>query len=177
MSVSEYLRRPVGGQILIEGLRAVRDLQASDQDQRITDRGVQFRFYFESDPHARAALGVRVHRLDGGVHDVVQPIHVHGEARRHAGAEPGVVSLQEHLEVEDLDASRVLQGVEYGSDEYDTAAGCDVLVLATEWNQFRNLDLPRIRAIMNNPTMVDLRNVYEPEDLLRQGFRYAGVGR
>ncbi|PYQ14543.1 MAG: UDP-glucose 6-dehydrogenase [Acidobacteria bacterium] len=75
------------------------------------------------------------------------------------------------------DASRVLQGVEYGSDEYDTAAGCDVLVLATEWNQFRNLDLPRIRAIMNNPTMVDLRNVYEPEDLLRQGFRYAGVGR
>ena len=75
------------------------------------------------------------------------------------------------------EASRVLKDVEYGSDEYDTARGCDALVLATEWNQFRNLDIPRIRDLMRNPVMVDLRNVYEPGDLRRQGFRYTAVGR
>jgi len=75
------------------------------------------------------------------------------------------------------EARQVLQDVEYGSDEYDTATGCDALVLATEWNQFRNLDLPRIKSIMRQPVMIDLRNVYEPEDLRRQGFRYAAVGR
>jgi UDPglucose 6-dehydrogenase len=75
------------------------------------------------------------------------------------------------------EARRVLQDVEYGTDEYDTANGCDALVLATEWNQFRNLDLPRIKKLMRQPVMIDLRNVYEPEDLRRQGFRYTAVGR
>ena len=75
------------------------------------------------------------------------------------------------------EASRVLQDVEYGADEYDTAKGCDALVLATEWNQFRNLDLPRLKTLMRQSVLVDLRNVYEPEDLRRQGFRYAAVGR
>jgi len=75
------------------------------------------------------------------------------------------------------EARQALQDVEYGSDEYDTATGCDALVLATEWNQFRNLDLPRLKSIMRQPVMIDLRNVYEPEDLRRQGFRYAAVGR
>ena len=75
------------------------------------------------------------------------------------------------------EARGVLQGVEYGSDEYDTATGCDVLVLATEWNQFRNLDLPRLKKLMRDPVLVDLRNIYEPEDLRRLGFRYTAVGR
>jgi UDPglucose 6-dehydrogenase len=75
------------------------------------------------------------------------------------------------------EASRTLRDVDYGTDEYDTAAGCDVLVLATEWNQFRNLDLPRLKRVMRSPTLVDLRNVYEPEDLRRHGFRYSAVGR
>jgi UDPglucose 6-dehydrogenase len=75
------------------------------------------------------------------------------------------------------EAGRVLRDVEFGSDEYDTASGCDALVLATEWNQFRNLDLPRIKGLMRKPVMIDLRNVYEPEDLRRQGFRYMAVGR
>jgi len=75
------------------------------------------------------------------------------------------------------EARHLLRDVEYGSDEYDTATGCDALVLATEWNQFRNLDLPRIKSIMRKPVMIDLRNVYEPEDLRRQGFRYTAVGR
>ena len=75
------------------------------------------------------------------------------------------------------EARRVLKEVEYGTDEYDTASGCDALILATEWNQFRNLDLPRIKELMRQPVLIDLRNVYEPEDLRRQGFRYTAVGR
>jgi UDPglucose 6-dehydrogenase len=64
-----------------------------------------------------------------------------------------------------------------GTDAYDTAAGCDALVIATEWNQFRNLDLARIKTLLKEPLLIDLRNVYEPEDMRRLGFRYAAVGR
>jgi len=64
-----------------------------------------------------------------------------------------------------------------GTDAYDTASDCDALVLATEWNQFRNLDLPRLKQVMRAPVLIDLRNVYEPEDMTRAGFRYAAVGR
>ena len=75
------------------------------------------------------------------------------------------------------EAKKVLKGVEMGTDPYDTAAGCDALVLATEWNQFRNLDLPRLKGVMKAAVLIDLRNVYEPEDLKKLGFRYAAVGR
>ena len=63
------------------------------------------------------------------------------------------------------------------SDAYQTAEGADGLVLATEWNQFRNLDLPRLKAALRQPTFIDLRNVYEPDKLIAQGFTYRGVGR
>jgi UDPglucose 6-dehydrogenase len=72
---------------------------------------------------------------------------------------------------------KILPDLEMGTDAYDTAAGCDALVLATEWNQFRNLDLPRLKQVMKAPVMIDLRNVYEPGDMARAGFRYAAVGR
>ena len=75
------------------------------------------------------------------------------------------------------EAKKVLKGVEMGTDPYDTAAGCDALVIATEWNQFRNLDLPRLKVVMKAPVLIDLRNVYEPEDLKKLGFRYAAIGR
>jgi UDPglucose 6-dehydrogenase len=75
------------------------------------------------------------------------------------------------------EARRVLEGVEYGSDAYDACSGCDALILATEWNQFRSLDLARLKTVLKAPVMVDLRNVYEPWDLSRLGYRYAGVGR
>src|SRR2546427_213017 len=71
----------------------------------------------------------------------------------------------------------LLPTVEFGTDAYDTASGCDALVLATEWNQFRSLDLRRLKTLMKSPVLVDLRNVYEPVDMKRLGFRYAGVGR
>jgi UDPglucose 6-dehydrogenase len=67
--------------------------------------------------------------------------------------------------------------LEYAKDAYDCAAGADFLVLATEWNAFRKLDLARLATVMRSKTMVDLRNVYEPEEMRRLGWTYAGVGR
>ncbi len=72
---------------------------------------------------------------------------------------------------------KVLPDLDLGTDAYDTAEGADALVLATEWNQFRNLDLERLKRVMKTPVMIDLRNVYEPGDMERLGFRYSGVGR
>ncbi|MGZ3589174.1 MAG: UDP-glucose dehydrogenase family protein [Thermodesulfobacteriota bacterium] len=71
----------------------------------------------------------------------------------------------------------VLPGVEYGKDAYDVAKGADVLVLATEWNQFRRLDLQRIKGLLKTPLFIDLRNVYDPDQMRRLGFDYCGVGR
>jgi UDPglucose 6-dehydrogenase len=70
-----------------------------------------------------------------------------------------------------------LPGVEYCHDAYETCVGSDALVLATEWNQFRALNLERVRSLLQQPVMIDLRNVYEPEIMQRLGFRYAAVGR
>jgi UDPglucose 6-dehydrogenase len=74
-------------------------------------------------------------------------------------------------------AEAELQDVEYCPDAYATCAGSDALVLMTEWNQFRGLDLERVRSLLQEPIIVDLRNVYEPETMKRLGFRYAAVGR
>ena len=65
----------------------------------------------------------------------------------------------------------------FGKDAYDVAEGCDALVLATEWNQFRRLDLQRIKALLKTPVFIDLRNVYDPDQMGRLGFAYSGVGR
>jgi UDPglucose 6-dehydrogenase len=67
--------------------------------------------------------------------------------------------------------------VHYARDAYDCAAGADFLVLATEWNAFRKLDLERLGAALRTKTMIDLRNVYEPAEMRRLGWTYAGVGR
>lgn len=71
----------------------------------------------------------------------------------------------------------ILPEVEYGKDAYEVAHGADALVLATEWNQFRRLDLLRIKGLLKNPIFIDLRNVYEPSHMKRLGFHYCGVGR
>ena len=67
--------------------------------------------------------------------------------------------------------------VEYARNAYDACAGADAVVLMTEWNQYRALDLAQIRAGMNNPVFIDLRNVYDPEKMKAEGFQYTGVGR
>ena len=75
------------------------------------------------------------------------------------------------------EAKAVVPGAEYGKDPYDVASGCDALVLVTEWNQFRRLDLQRIKALLKAPIFIDLRNVYDPDQMRRLGFDYCGVGR
>ena len=75
------------------------------------------------------------------------------------------------------EAKAVLPGIEFGKDAYDVARGVDALVLATEWNQFRRLDLTHIKELLKAPVFIDLRNVYDPDQMRRLGFDYCGVGR
>ena len=75
------------------------------------------------------------------------------------------------------EARQLLRGVAFKDDPYDVAAGADVLVIITEWDQFRALDLDRIKMLMNKPVMVDLRNIYKPADMRSRGFAYTSVGR
>jgi UDPglucose 6-dehydrogenase len=74
-------------------------------------------------------------------------------------------------------ARQVLPPIEYCPDPYAAAAGSDALVIATEWNQFRALELERLRELLRQPLLVDLRNLYEPERVAAAGFRYVSVGR
>ncbi|HEX8722160.1 MAG TPA: UDP-glucose/GDP-mannose dehydrogenase family protein [Pyrinomonadaceae bacterium] len=74
-------------------------------------------------------------------------------------------------------AKKVLDGVEYAEDEFSAVAGADCLVLMTEWNQFRALDMQRVKELMGAPRIADLRNILDPEAMRRLGFQYAGVGR
>jgi UDPglucose 6-dehydrogenase len=74
-------------------------------------------------------------------------------------------------------ARAVLPDVEYAKDAYAAVEGCDALVLATEWNEFRRLDLQRIKELLKNPVFVDMRNVYDPGQMRQLGFNYTCVGR
>ena len=75
------------------------------------------------------------------------------------------------------EAQPLLPGVTWCEDAYDVAKGADVLVLITEWNEFRALDLDRIAAVMIAPVLVDLRNVYRPDEVRAAGFKYSSIGR
>jgi len=75
------------------------------------------------------------------------------------------------------EAGKVLRNVEYADDIYDCAEDADALVIMTEWNQFRLLDLARLKAVLNQLVVIDLRNVYEPEKMREAGFTYTCVGR
>jgi len=71
----------------------------------------------------------------------------------------------------------VLDGVTYCDGAYDCAESADALVIVTEWEQFRALDLDRLKELMACPVVIDLRNIYRPEDMDEHGFLYAGIGR
>jgi UDPglucose 6-dehydrogenase len=75
------------------------------------------------------------------------------------------------------EAEKALDGVVFCSDPYEAVTGCDGVILMTEWNQFRNLDLDRVKAALRRPVFIDLRNVYDPKRMRDLGFTYAGVGR
>jgi UDPglucose 6-dehydrogenase len=75
------------------------------------------------------------------------------------------------------EAAKLLPGVGFGSDPYEILEGADALVLLTEWNEFRGLDLRRVRELMREPRIIDLRNVFDPMKVVREGFAYTSIGR
>ncbi|MEY3293382.1 MAG: hypothetical protein RJB12_1153 [Pseudomonadota bacterium] len=75
------------------------------------------------------------------------------------------------------EAAKLLDGVQFRDGPYEAVTGADVVVILTEWDQFRALDIDRIKGLMRQPVMVDLRNVYRPEEMRTRGFRYASIGR
>jgi UDPglucose 6-dehydrogenase len=75
------------------------------------------------------------------------------------------------------EAAKLLDGVQFRDGPYEAVTGADVVVILTEWDQFRALDIDRIKGLMRQPVMVDLRNVSRPEEMRTRGFRYASIGR
>ena len=75
------------------------------------------------------------------------------------------------------EAKRLLDDVVWCEDSYDAATRADALVIVTEWSVFRALDLERVKSVMSTPLLIDLRNVYEPDDVAAAGFEYVCVGR
>jgi UDPglucose 6-dehydrogenase len=73
--------------------------------------------------------------------------------------------------------ARKLLNIEPCNDAYDALQGADGVVILTEWNEFRALDLPRVKALLTQPLMVDLRNIYRPAQMAAAGFTYVSVGR
>ncbi|HEY7609207.1 MAG TPA: UDP-glucose/GDP-mannose dehydrogenase family protein [Alphaproteobacteria bacterium] len=75
------------------------------------------------------------------------------------------------------EAKKLLGGVAYCPGPYEAMQGADALVIVTEWNAFRSLDLARMKALLNSPVVVDLRNIYNPREMAAAGFEYTSIGR
>ncbi|MFT3744720.1 MAG: UDP-glucose/GDP-mannose dehydrogenase family protein [Pyrinomonadaceae bacterium] len=75
------------------------------------------------------------------------------------------------------EAKHYLPEIEYAVDEYDAIKEADALIIVTEWNQFRALDMEKVKSLLTSPKVADLRNIYEPKDMRDMGFEYVGVGR
>ncbi len=75
------------------------------------------------------------------------------------------------------EAAKLLPGVVWGEGPYEIAEGADAVVILTEWNEFRGLDLARLRELVRRPVIVDLRNIFDPERVARAGFSYYSIGR
>ncbi len=74
-------------------------------------------------------------------------------------------------------AAKLLPEVQLSQDPYDLAKGCDAIVLLTEWNEFKHLDMQQVKSLMRQPVFLDGRNLYDPERMAEYGFAYRGVGR
>ena len=86
-----------------------------------------------------------------------------------------VLNLDDRFGMEQ--ARRELPDIEYCDDPYACVRDAHAMVLVTEWAQFRALDLERLKREMAQPVVVDLRNIYQPEEVARHGFVYESVGR
>lgn len=74
-------------------------------------------------------------------------------------------------------AKKIFKGVEYARTPYEALKGCDALVIVTEWDEFRNLDMSKARSMMRKPIIFDGRNIYSPKEMKELGFAYHGIGR
>ena len=75
------------------------------------------------------------------------------------------------------EAAHLLKGIEFAGSAYAAIDGADAMVIITEWDQFRALDFDRIKGAMKSNIVIDLRNIYSPEDMARYGFAYTSIGR
>ena len=94
------------------------------------------------------------------------------DALEKAGAQVKVFDPQAMPE-----AKQLLDGVTFAKAPYELAKGCDCLVVVTEWKEFKELDLKRVKRLMRQPVVVDGRNLYDPSAMRRLGFRYVAMGR
>jgi UDPglucose 6-dehydrogenase len=75
------------------------------------------------------------------------------------------------------EARRLMPGIKYCDDAYATLKDADCLVLLTEWNAYRAMDIDRMRSLMRRPLMIDLRNIHHSREMRRAGFEYHSLGR
>jgi UDPglucose 6-dehydrogenase len=99
---------------------------------------------------------------------VIVPALLKGGANVRAFDPEGMGEARKHAE---------LKGVTFGDNAYEAMQGADALVILTEWNEFRSLDLERTKGLLRQPLLIDLRNIYRPEDVVAAGFAYTSVGR
>jgi UDPglucose 6-dehydrogenase len=74
-------------------------------------------------------------------------------------------------------ARKIMPDIAYAKDPYDVARNADLLIVVTDWNEFKELDLEKIKKLMKTPNLIDSRNIYDPEEIKKLGFSYVGVGR
>lgn len=74
-------------------------------------------------------------------------------------------------------AKRILPNIEYAQGAYEAVKDADLLVVVTDWNEFKEIDLTKVKELMKSPTIIDTRNIYDPEKTKELGFSYQGVGR
>ena len=102
-------------------------------------------------------------------------------AEQHMGA--AGIELQSGARLELASRQRLSQtprkqpGLRLAANAYDACNGADALIIVTEWNEFRRLDLERIKGLLKRPLLIDMKNIYAPERVAALGFRYHGVGR
>ena len=98
--------------------------------------------------------------------------------RDRAGAAAGTARRSSAFDPEGHERPRqLLPGVEFATAPTPCLEGADVLVVVTEWDAFRALDLARVKAAMREPVVVDLRNIYPQSAMRAMGFKYVGIGR
>jgi UDPglucose 6-dehydrogenase len=105
------------------------------------------------------------------------------DMRESPAAEIARTLLREGAEVKGYDpvamhvAAKIVPQMQLASDVYDLVQGCDAVVLVTEWNEFKNLDLERVKSLMKQPIFIDGRNMYESQLMIEHNFIYRGIGR